>query len=78
MMEDFEHLRALAPVQVQAVDEVADQEDEVADQEDEVADQEVEELGRGFLDHWTEILGDLQVVKRDPLVQDRTSLVWNE
>ena len=70
-MEDFEHLQALAPVQVQAVDEVADQEDEVADQE-------VEELGRSFLDHWAEILGDLQVVKRDPLVQDRTSLVWNE
>lgn len=45
---------------------------------DEVAAQEVEALGRALLVHWLEILVDLQVAERDPMVQGMTSLVWNE
>lgn len=65
MMDELEHCQVLAPVQVQAVDEVADQ--------------EVVDLGWDLqVEGQIEILVDHQMAKRDPLVQDMTFVAWNE
>lgn len=64
MMEELEHCQVLAPVQVQAVDDVVDQEVVELDWDLQVECQ-------------TEIFVDHQMAKRDPLVQDMTFVVWN-
>lgn len=65
MMEELEHCQVLAPVQVQAVDDVVDQ--------------EVVELDWDLqVEYQTDIFVDHQMAKRDPLVQDMTFVVWNE
>lgn len=64
MMVILEHHQGLTLVQLQSVDEVADQ--------------GLVALGRALLEGQVGILVDFQVVRRVRQVQDMTSLVWNE